>query len=66
MTNSADPDQLAFQKPTDLDLHHSQKQGISGFGMTTVKSPFSHGMAQMFCSSVSSILTHLCLVDSSI
>ena len=29
MTNSADPDQLA-SRPTDLDLHCSQRQGISG------------------------------------
>ena len=32
MTNSADPD----QKPTDLDLHSSQRQGISGFSRTRV------------------------------
>ena len=31
MTNSADPDQLASEKPTDLDLHCLQRQGISGF-----------------------------------
>ena len=29
MTNSADPDQLAFQKPADLDLHSLQRQSIS-------------------------------------
>ena len=29
--NSADPDQLASKKPTDLDLHYLQRQGISGF-----------------------------------
>ena len=32
MTNSADPD----QKPTDLDLHCLQRQGISGFSRTRV------------------------------
>ena len=32
MANSADPD----QKPTDLDLHCLQKQGISGFSRTRV------------------------------
>ena len=26
-----------LQKPTDLDLHCLQRQGISGFNMTTVK-----------------------------
>ena len=42
MTNSADPDQLAFeeanwfQKPTDLDLHCLQRQGISRISMTRV------------------------------
>ena len=34
MANSADPDQL----PTDLDLHCLQRQGISGFSRTRVKS----------------------------
>ena len=28
MTNSADPDQLASQKPTDLDLHCLLRQGM--------------------------------------
>ena len=37
MANSADPDQLFFQKPTDLDLHLLQRQGISGFSRTRVK-----------------------------
>ena len=37
MTNSADPDQLASKKPTDLDLHCLQRQGISGFSRTRVK-----------------------------
>ena len=35
MANSADPDKL-FQKPTDLDLHCVQKQGISRFSRTRV------------------------------
>ena len=30
MANSADPDQLASKKPTDLDLYYLQRQGISG------------------------------------
>ena len=34
MANSADPDQLA--KPTDLDLHCLQRQGISGFSRTRI------------------------------
>ena len=29
MTNSADPDQLLFQKPTDLDLHCLLRQSMS-------------------------------------
>ena len=37
MANSADPDQLASQKPTDLDLHCLQGQGISGFSRTRDK-----------------------------
>ena len=36
MINSADPDQLASEKPTDLDLHCMQRQGIFGFGWTRV------------------------------
>ena len=38
MANSADPDQLASEKPTDLDLHCLQRQGISRFSRTKVKS----------------------------
>ena len=34
MANSADPD---LQKPTDLDLHSLQRQGISGLSRTRVK-----------------------------
>ena len=37
MTNSADPDQSASKKPTDLDLHCLQKQGISMFSRIRVK-----------------------------
>ena len=38
MTNSADPDQLAYSESTsDLDLHCLQRQGISGFSRTRVK-----------------------------
>ena len=37
MANSADPDQLASKKPTDLDLHCLQMQCISGFSRTRVK-----------------------------
>ena len=36
MANSADPDQLASEKPTDLDLYCLQKQDISGFSRTGV------------------------------
>ena len=36
MTNSADQDQLASLKPTDLDLHCLQMQGISGFSRTNL------------------------------
>ena len=35
MANSVDPDQ---KKPTDLDLHCLQRQGISGFSRTRVNS----------------------------
>ena len=37
MTNSADPDQLASLKLTDLDLYCLQRQGISGFSRIKVK-----------------------------
>ena len=37
MANSADPD---LQKPTDLDLHCLQKQGIFRFSRTRVKNFF--------------------------
>ena len=31
MTNSVDPDQLTSSKPTLLELHYLQRQGISAF-----------------------------------
>ena len=47
MANSEDPDQLASKKPTDLDLHCLQRQGISGSSRTRVnpkyKCSFNHG-----------------------
>ena len=36
MANSIDPDQLASEKPTDLDLHCLQRQCISRFSKTRV------------------------------
>ena len=36
MANSADPDQLASEKPTDLELQCLQEQGISGFSRTSL------------------------------
>ena len=44
MENIADQDQLASEKPTDLDLHCLQKQGISGFSRTWVK---DHGLLRL-------------------
>ena len=38
MTKSADPD---LKKPTDLDLHCLQRQGIPGISRTKVKSVVS-------------------------
>ena len=37
MANSADQDQLASEKPTDLDLHCLQRQGICGLSRIRVK-----------------------------
>ena len=37
MANSADPDQLASKKPTDLDLHCLERQSISGFSRIRIK-----------------------------
>ena len=34
--NSVDPDQLASEKPADLDLHCLQRKGISGVSMLKV------------------------------
>ena len=52
MANSADLDQLASsdeanlsvckQKPTDLDLHCLQRQGISGFSRTRASVFYDH------------------------
>ena len=42
MANSADPDQLASKKPTDLDLHCLQRQGISGLSRTRVNTGWHH------------------------
>ena len=52
MANSADPDQLASS--TDLDLHCSQMQGISGFSRTRVKSEY-----------IMALTTHFCLISAS-
>ena len=40
MANSADPDQLASEKPTVVDLNCLQRQGISGFSRTRVNVKF--------------------------
>ena len=48
MANSADPDQLAYQKPTDLDLHCLQRQGISGFSRTGLMTNSSTVVANLF------------------
>ena len=48
MANSADPDQLAFQKPTDLDLHCLQRQDISGFSRTRADSADNKLMTSFF------------------
>ena len=45
MANSVDPDQLASWKPTDLDLHCLQRQGISGFSRTRVNHTFLKNLA---------------------
>ena len=46
MANSADPDKLA--KPTDLDLHCLQWQGIYGFRRTRVKIKINKTKAIIF------------------
>ena len=56
MTNSADPDQLA-SKPTDLDLHCLQMQGISGLSRTRVN--FKYKLLSNFILSVHYIYTSL-------
>ena len=40
MTNSADLGQMDLQKPTDLDLHCLQRQGISRFSRTRVNTGY--------------------------
>ena len=40
MANSANPDHWLLQKPTDLDLHYLQRQGLSWFSKTRVN--FKH------------------------
>ena len=35
--NSEDPDQLAFYKQADLDLHCISKKAISGFSLVRIK-----------------------------
>ena len=45
MANSADPDQLASKKPTDLDIHCLQGQDISRFSRTRVKATSNHQLA---------------------
>ena len=47
MANSVDPDQLA-SKPTDLDLHCLQKQGISGLSRTRVNIASSYIFVTFF------------------
>ena len=49
MANSADPEQF-LKKPTDLELHCLQKQGISGLIRTRVKcvSNFCENTQHMF------------------
>ena len=37
MTNNTDPDQLASEEATDLDLHCFNREGISRFSKTRVK-----------------------------
>ena len=43
MVDSADPDQLASEEATDLDLHCLQRQGPSEFSRTSVKLLFRVG-----------------------
>ena len=43
MANSADPDQLLLQKPTDLELHCLQRKDIFRFSRTRVKDKYDKG-----------------------
>ena len=43
MTNSADPDQLASQKPTDLDLHCLLRRGTSCSARERLSVPHTQG-----------------------
>ena len=67
MANSADPDQLAsseaiswlLQRPTDLDLHYFQKQGISGFSRTRVNTIYTLGKKFKFLNTESLFVNKL-------
>ena len=41
-----------LQKPTDLDLHCLQSQGISGFSRTRVKEDFVFMQLNPFCTNI--------------
>ena len=51
MANSADPDQLLLLKPTptDLDLHCLQRQDLTGFSRTRVKTVQIHRLTGTYC-----------------
>ena len=52
-----------LQKPTDLDLHCLQRQGISGFSRTRrVKNTFSLGMTLLRCIMEKESLGHMQIV----
>ena len=44
--NSVDHDQLASEKPADLDPHCFQKQGIFWFNIARVRDSSEHGICQ--------------------
>ena len=52
MAKSADLDQLASSKPTDLDLHSLQRQCISGFNRTQGLKNFESNTCNSFAISV--------------
>ena len=62
IANSADPDQLASLKPTDLDVHCLKKQGISGFSrINSLKfctRTYAAGCQQPFCCCQQTINSH--------